>query len=155
MSYRADKLVIDTHTHIHTHGHTDPQTQAMTIPEGQNWPRVKNGEASWEINETLLFGGLFITYIMSLPILLFRVRLGCLSIFMYIWITYVCNDITTTHTDICVCINIHIDSRYISGRLWVRVPPGVSYFPKSFDCFKKTFSWKWVLFPSHDWQFIC
>ena len=27
--------------HIHTHGHTDPQTQAMTIPEGQNWPRVK------------------------------------------------------------------------------------------------------------------
>ena len=29
--------VIDTHTH----GHTDPQTQAMTIPEGQNWPRVK------------------------------------------------------------------------------------------------------------------
>ena len=37
MSYRADKLVIDTHTH----GHTDPQTQVMTIPEGQNWPRVK------------------------------------------------------------------------------------------------------------------
>ena len=30
-----------THTHTHTHGHTDPQTQAMTIPEGQNWPRVK------------------------------------------------------------------------------------------------------------------
>ena len=27
--------------HTHTHGHTDPQTQAMTIPEGQNWPRVK------------------------------------------------------------------------------------------------------------------
>ena len=23
------------------HTHTDPQTQAMTIPEGQNWPRVK------------------------------------------------------------------------------------------------------------------
>ena len=39
MSYRPDKLVIATHTH--THGHTDPQTQAMTIPEGQNWPRVK------------------------------------------------------------------------------------------------------------------
>ena len=37
MSYRADKLVIDTHTH----GHTDPEMQAMTIPEGQNWPRVK------------------------------------------------------------------------------------------------------------------
>ena len=27
---------------IHTHGHTDPQTQAMTIPEGQSWPRVKS-----------------------------------------------------------------------------------------------------------------
>ena len=27
--------------YTHTHGHTDPQTQAMTIPEGQNWPRVK------------------------------------------------------------------------------------------------------------------
>ena len=26
---------------IHTHGHTDPQSQLMTIPEGQNWPRVK------------------------------------------------------------------------------------------------------------------
>ena len=25
----------------YTHTHTDPQTQAMTIPEGQNWPRVK------------------------------------------------------------------------------------------------------------------
>ena len=39
MSYRADKLVIDTQTH--TDGHTDPQTQAMTIPEGQNRPQVK------------------------------------------------------------------------------------------------------------------
>ena len=35
MSYRADKQVIDTHTH------TDTQTQVMTIPEGQNWPRVE------------------------------------------------------------------------------------------------------------------
>ena len=26
---------------IHTHGHTDTQTQATTIPKGQNWPRVK------------------------------------------------------------------------------------------------------------------
>ena len=25
----------------HTDGHTDWQTQATTIPEGQNWPRVK------------------------------------------------------------------------------------------------------------------
>ena len=35
MSYRADMQVIDTHTL------TDTQTWAMTIPEGQNWPRVK------------------------------------------------------------------------------------------------------------------
>ena len=32
MSYRVEKLVID--------GHTDTHTQATTIPEGQNWPRV-------------------------------------------------------------------------------------------------------------------
>ena len=37
MSYRAEKQVIDTHTRIH--GQT--QTQAMTIPESQNWTRVK------------------------------------------------------------------------------------------------------------------
>ena len=29
-------------THRRTDGHTDRQTQAMTIPEGQNWPRVIN-----------------------------------------------------------------------------------------------------------------
>ena len=28
-------------THRRTDGHTDIQTQATTIPEGQNWPRVK------------------------------------------------------------------------------------------------------------------
>ena len=38
MSYRADKQVIDTHTL------TDRQTWDMTIPEGQNWPRVTS---SW------------------------------------------------------------------------------------------------------------
>ena len=37
MSYRADKLVIDTRTDTHTHR----QTQATTIPVGQYWPRVK------------------------------------------------------------------------------------------------------------------
>ena len=35
MSYCTDKLMIDGQTHAHTH------TQATTIPEGQNWPRVK------------------------------------------------------------------------------------------------------------------
>ena len=29
-------------THTQTDTHTDRQTQATTIPEGQNWPRVKN-----------------------------------------------------------------------------------------------------------------
>ena len=29
-------------THRRTDGHTDRQTQATTVPEGQNWPRVKN-----------------------------------------------------------------------------------------------------------------
>ena len=37
MSYRADKQVITAHTD----GRTHRQTQATTIPEGQNWPRVK------------------------------------------------------------------------------------------------------------------
>ena len=45
MNYRTDKLMIDGHTDTHTYTHT----QATTIPEGQNWPRVKkkpNGLAS-------------------------------------------------------------------------------------------------------------
>ena len=36
MSYRSDKLRVDTHTRMHTHR----RTQATTLPEGQNWPRV-------------------------------------------------------------------------------------------------------------------
>ena len=35
MSYHTDKLMIDTHT--------DTEMQAMAIPKGQNWPRVKMG----------------------------------------------------------------------------------------------------------------
>ena len=31
-------------THTQTDTHTDRQTQATTIPEGQNWPRVKTGK---------------------------------------------------------------------------------------------------------------
>ena len=33
-------------THRRTDGHTDRQTQATTIPEGQNWPRVKSTSPS-------------------------------------------------------------------------------------------------------------
>ena len=40
LAWMGDELSRDWYTH--THGHTDPQTQAMTIPEGQNWSRVKN-----------------------------------------------------------------------------------------------------------------
>ena len=34
-------LPLTAHTDRRTDGHTDRQTQATTIPEGQNWPRVK------------------------------------------------------------------------------------------------------------------
>ena len=37
----SDELSCGQASDWHTHGHTDPQTQPMTIPEGQNWPRVK------------------------------------------------------------------------------------------------------------------
>ena len=47
MSYRADKQVLTAHTDGRTDGHTDRQTQATTIPEGQNWPRVKNRPWTW------------------------------------------------------------------------------------------------------------
>ena len=46
MSYRADKQVLTAHTD----GHTDRQTQATTIPEGQNWPRVQN-----DVNTPMFF----------------------------------------------------------------------------------------------------
>ena len=46
MSYRTDnKCLPQTQTDEQTDGHTDRQTQARTIPEGQNWPRVKQGKS--------------------------------------------------------------------------------------------------------------
>ena len=39
-SYHTDKLVTDTQTDWHTRAHTHTQTQATTILECQNWPRV-------------------------------------------------------------------------------------------------------------------
>ena len=51
---------------------------------------------------------------------------------------------------ICKCIYTHMYSRHAIGRSWVRVPPGVGYFPSNVGCFKKTFSSrKWVLFTVH------
>ena len=35
--------------HRRTDGHTDRQTQATTMPEGQNWPRVIIYAACWSI----------------------------------------------------------------------------------------------------------
>ena len=49
MSYRADKQVIDTHTL------TDTQTGAMTIPEGQNWPRVKSATTFGDLSDWCIF----------------------------------------------------------------------------------------------------
>ena len=57
---RTSKWLI--HTQTHTHTLTDTQTGAMTIPEGQNWPRVKticthptnlchNSTLKWRHNE--------------------------------------------------------------------------------------------------------
>ena len=38
MGYGVDKFRIDTHRHTHKDEQIDRQTQATTIPEGQNWP---------------------------------------------------------------------------------------------------------------------
>ena len=59
MNYRADKLVIDTHT--------DTQTQAMTIPEGQKLASGKNAkvlitEKMGKNNNLYLCSGLSIRY---------------------------------------------------------------------------------------------
>ena len=40
-SGQTDDWRTHTHTYTHTHTHTHRQTQATTIPEGHNWPRVK------------------------------------------------------------------------------------------------------------------
>ena len=45
-SYRADKQVITAHTD----GRTHRQTQATTIPEGQNWPRRKRAPLHYAEN---------------------------------------------------------------------------------------------------------
>ena len=41
---RTSKCLPHTQTDGRTDGHTDRQTQATTIPEGQNWPRVKSDD---------------------------------------------------------------------------------------------------------------
>ena len=49
VAWAGDKLssgkTDDWRTHTHTYTHTHRQTQATTIPEGHNWPRVK--KSSW------------------------------------------------------------------------------------------------------------
>ena len=41
LAWMSDELSCGQAHDWHTHWHTDPQMQPMTIPEGQNWPRVK------------------------------------------------------------------------------------------------------------------
>ena len=41
LAERGDELSRGQARDSRTDGHTDRQTQATTIPEGQNWPRVK------------------------------------------------------------------------------------------------------------------
>ena len=43
LAWMADELWCRQASDWYTHTGTDTQTQAMTIPEGQNWPRIKNG----------------------------------------------------------------------------------------------------------------
>ena len=46
LAWTGDELSLTKHTD----GHTDRQTQATTIPEGQNWPRVKTSIIKKRIN---------------------------------------------------------------------------------------------------------
>ena len=41
LAWTGDELSRGQASAYRTHRHTDRQTQATTIPEGQNWPRVK------------------------------------------------------------------------------------------------------------------
>ena len=64
VAWAGDKLssgqTDDWRTHTHTYTHTHRQTQATTIPEGHNWPRVKrcdrrtnrqtDGRTDWTIH---------------------------------------------------------------------------------------------------------
>ena len=43
LAWTADELSCGQASDWYTHTLTDTQTGAMTIPEGQNWPRVKIG----------------------------------------------------------------------------------------------------------------
>ena len=56
LAWTADELscgqASDWYTHRHTHTLTDTQTGAMTIPEGQNWPRVKSKMAPSQLTAT-------------------------------------------------------------------------------------------------------
>ena len=66
MSYRADKQVIGAHTD----GHTDKQTQATTIPEGQNWPRVKKRKHNNEhLSQVCVNWMSFIGYVNTLRVI--------------------------------------------------------------------------------------
>ena len=90
----------------------------------------QNREASCEMNGTLSFWGLYRTYIISHQIILYGVYLACLSNFMCILAKKYVMMSLYQQKYICVCIYTHMYTRHVIGRSWVRVPPGVSYFPE-------------------------
>ena len=99
----------------------------------------KNREASCEINGTLSFWGLFLTYIISHQIMLFGVSFACLSNFMCTWANYVHNDATVPTKYICICIYTHVYSacnREVVGSS----PARIELFSENSNCFKKIFS---------------
>ena len=70
--------MIDGHTHTHTHTHR--QTQATTIPEGHNWPRVKIeiGIIVLEFESKIMRNGRFVPNAITFPIVVIFFR-GCVS----------------------------------------------------------------------------
>ena len=90
----------------------------------------KNREASLEINGTLSFWGLCMTYIISL----FRACLACLSIFMCIWIINVCD------TQIYLCMHWYTYAYSACNREIVGSSPSrVELFSRKFWLFQENF----------------
>ena len=88
--------------HRLTHGHTHTQMQAMTIPDGQNWPQVKNDctvcvDISWdvlhvvsEVHSLTPFLPLPLLNNMQYPLILKRVAMGlnCIMLQTYLVILW-------------------------------------------------------------------
>ena len=101
VAWAGDKLssgqTDDWRTHTHTYTHTHRQTQATTIPEGHNWPRVKIiFHRSINHNHKLMLLVSFITWrrVSEVPSLVIFGNKNCISKMIkknqYVWmhITY-------------------------------------------------------------------